>query len=90
MLPGVTTKIERDASGGRSMVVIEHKEDLNPQIIVKGSKGEALATYSVPTGAQVAVDEGKELMLAQSLPNSKTSLQNTGYYRRFAKSCGII
>ena len=44
MLPGVTTKIERDASGGRSMVVIEHKEDLNPQIIVKDSKGDALAT----------------------------------------------
>ena len=61
MLPGVTTKIERDASGGRSMVVIEHKEDLNPQIIVKDSKGEALATYSVPTGAQVAVDEGTRI-----------------------------
>ena len=26
MLPGVTTKVERDASGGRSMVVIEHKK----------------------------------------------------------------
>ena len=37
MLPGVTTKVERDASGGRSMVVIEHKEDLNPQIIVQDS-----------------------------------------------------
>ena len=61
MLPGVTTKIERDASGGRSMVVIEHKEDLNPQIIVKDSKGVALATYSVPTGAQVAVDEGTRI-----------------------------
>ena len=61
MLPGVTTKIERDASGGRSMVVIEHKEDLNPQIIVKDSKGDAKATYSVPTGAQVAVDEGTRI-----------------------------
>ncbi|MEC7802681.1 MAG: DNA-directed RNA polymerase subunit beta' [Verrucomicrobiota bacterium] len=61
MLPGVTTKIERDASGGRSMVVIEHKEDLNPQIIVKDSKGDAIATYSVPTGAQVAVDEGTRI-----------------------------
>jgi DNA-directed RNA polymerase subunit beta' len=57
MLPGVTTKVERDASGGRSMVVIEHKEDLNPQVIVKDTKGNALATYSIPTGAQVAVDE---------------------------------
>ena len=69
MLPGVTTKIERDASGGRSMVVIEHKEDLNPQIIVKDSKGDALATYSVPTGAQVAVDEGTRIDAGSSMPN---------------------
>ena len=61
MLPSVTTKVERDASGGRSMVVIEHKEDLHPQVIVKDSSGNALATYSVPTGAQVAVDEGTKI-----------------------------
>ena len=61
MLPGVTTKVERDASGGRSMVVIEHKEDLNPQIIVQDTSGNSLATYSVPTGAQVAVDEGTRI-----------------------------
>ena len=61
MLPGVTTKVEKDASGGKSMVVIEHKEDLNPQIIVKDTSGKALATYSVPTGAQVAVDEGTRI-----------------------------
>ncbi|MDA8823258.1 DNA-directed RNA polymerase subunit beta' [Opitutales bacterium] len=61
MLPGVTTKVERDASGGRSMVVIEHKEDLNPQVIVKDPSGNPIATYSVPTGAQVAVDEGTRI-----------------------------
>jgi len=61
MLPGVTTKVDRDATGGRSMVVIEHKEDLNPQIIVKDTSGNPLATYSVPTGAQVAVDEGTKI-----------------------------
>jgi len=61
MLPGVTTKVEKDASGGKSMVVIEHKEDLNPQIIVKDTSGKPLATYSVPTGAQVAVDEGTRI-----------------------------
>ena len=44
------------------MVVIEHKEDLHPQVIVKDSNGNDLATYSVPTGAQVAVDEGTKLM----------------------------
>ena len=68
MLPGVTTKVDRDASGGRSMVVIEHKEDLNPQIIVRDTSGNPLATYSVPTGAQVAVDEGTKIDAGLSLP----------------------
>ena len=38
-----------------------NKEDLNPQVIVKDSSGNAIATYSVPTGAQVAVDEGTRI-----------------------------
>ena len=70
MLPGVTTKVEKDASRGKSMVVIEHKEDLNPQIIVKDTSRKALATYSVPTGAQVAdgVLELMRVLLSRKLP----------------------
>ena len=60
MLPGVTTKVERDASE-EGPWSIEHKEDLHPQVIVKDSNGNDLATYSVPTGAQVAVDEGTKI-----------------------------
>ena len=62
MLPGVTTKVERDASGGRSMVVIEHKEDLHPQVIVKDSSGNDLATYSVPTGLRWPLTREPKLM----------------------------
>ena len=56
MLPGVTTKVEKDACG-KSMVVIEHKEDLNPQIIVKDTseKHLLLTQYLL---VPVAVDEG--------------------------------
>ncbi|MDE0575327.1 MAG: DNA-directed RNA polymerase subunit beta' [Opitutales bacterium] len=61
MIPGVTTKAERDASGGRAMVVIEHKEDLNPQVEIRDEKGKIIATYSIPTGAQVSVDEGTRI-----------------------------
>ena len=66
MLPGVTTKVEKDASGGKSMVVIEHKEDLNPQIIVKDTSGKPLATYSVPTVLRLRLMKAQELTLVQS------------------------
>jgi len=89
MLPGVTTKVERDASGGRSMVVIEHKEDLNPQVIVKDSSGNDLATYSVPTGAQVAVDEGTKIdagsIIAKSPRQASKTQDITGGLPRVAE-----
>jgi len=59
MIPGVTVKRELDESSGRiATVVIEHKEDLNPQIEVLNEKGKPLAAYSIPVGAQIAVNEG--------------------------------
>ncbi|HEU5078099.1 MAG TPA: DNA-directed RNA polymerase subunit beta' [Opitutaceae bacterium] len=58
MIPGVTVKRELDESSGRiATVVIEHKEDLNPQIEVRDDKGKPLAAYSIPVGAQIAVNE---------------------------------
>ncbi len=58
MIPGVTVKRELDESSGRiATVVIEHKEDLNPQIEVRDASGKPLAAYSIPVGAQIAVNE---------------------------------
>jgi len=59
MIPGVTVKRELDESSGRiATVVIEHKEDLNPQIEVRDAKNKPLSAYSIPVGAQIAVNEG--------------------------------
>jgi DNA-directed RNA polymerase subunit beta' len=59
MIPGVTVKRELDESSGRiATVIIEHKEDLNPQIEVRDAKNKPLAAYSIPVGAQIAVHEG--------------------------------
>jgi DNA-directed RNA polymerase subunit beta' len=73
MIPGVTTKTERDASGGRAMLVIEHKEDFNPQVEIHDAKGKVIATYSIPTGAQVSVDEGTRIDAGSII--AKTSRQ---------------
>ena len=59
MILGVTVKREKDDASGRiASTVIEHKEDLNPQIVIRNDKGEPVASYSVPTGAQISVNEG--------------------------------
>ena len=59
MIPGVTVKRELDEASGRiATVVIEHKEDLNPQIEVRDEANKPLASYAIPVGAQIAVNEG--------------------------------
>lgn len=69
MILGVTIKRENNPSTGQiAIVVTEHKEDLNPQVkIYEASEGEKsssskeeklLATYSIPTNAQLQVNEG--------------------------------
>src|SRR6266446_3924830 len=42
-------------------VIIEHKEDLHPQIVIVGDKKEVLASYSIPAGAHVIVEEDQKI-----------------------------
>ncbi len=63
MILGITMAKKKDeASGSSSLVVVEHKEDLHPQIVITDPKTkDILATYSVPAGAFLAVQEGKKI-----------------------------
>jgi DNA-directed RNA polymerase subunit beta' len=44
-----------ETTGQEAMVVIEHKEDLHPQIIIVDEQGEALASYAIPSDAHIVV-----------------------------------
>jgi len=62
MIAGVTIKRDVDeATGLMGTVIIEHKEDLHPQIVIVGEKKEVLASYSIPAGAHVIVEEGQKV-----------------------------
>ncbi len=56
IIEGVTMKQEMDETTGQeAMVIIEHKEDLHPQIIISDDKGEVVANYPIPSGAHIVV-----------------------------------
>ena len=76
MMEGLTTKVEKDAEGNRSTVVIEHKEDLNPRIEVHNAKGVLQATYPIPTGARVEFGEGSSIEEGSII--AKTSRESSG------------
>jgi DNA-directed RNA polymerase subunit beta' len=90
MIPGVTVKREFDESSGRiATVVIEHKEDLNPQIEVRDAKRTLLAAYSIPVGAQIAVNEGDTIapgaLLAKTPRQASKTKDITGGLPRVAE-----
>jgi DNA-directed RNA polymerase subunit beta' len=90
MIPGVTVKRELDESTGRiATVVIEHKEDLNPQIEVRDAAGKATAAYSIPVGAQMVVSEGDTIspgaLLAKTPRQASKTKDITGGLPRVAE-----
>jgi DNA-directed RNA polymerase subunit beta' len=63
IIEGVTMKQETDETTSQeAMVVIEHKEDLHPQVIISNDKGEVVANYPIPSGAHIVVSEGEKIV----------------------------
>ena len=60
--PGVTMTEELDATTGLTeRVIIEHKEDYHPQIVIVGSNDEVIAFYPIPTGAHIVVKDAQQI-----------------------------
>jgi len=90
IIEGVTMKQETDeATGQENIVIIEHKEDLHPQILILDHKKEALASYAIPAGAHVVVAEGTEIvagsLLAKTPRKSAKTKDITGGLPRVAE-----
>ncbi len=79
MIQGVTIKKEVDeATGVMGTVVIEHKEDLHPQIVIVDEKTkEVLASYSIPAGAHVAVAEKSKVQAGTLLAKTPRKVAKT-------------
>ena len=79
MIPGVTIRKEVDeATGVMGTVVIEHKEDLHPQIVITDeSKKNVLASYSIPAGAHIEVKEGAKVPAGQRLARTPRKIAKT-------------
>ena len=78
MIQGVTIRKEVDeATGVMGTVVIEHKEDLHPQIVIVGEKKEVFASYSIPAGAHIEVKEGQKVPAGTRLARTPRKIAKT-------------
>ena len=63
IIEGVTMKQEVDETTGQeAMVIVEHKEDLHPQVNMLDERGDVLASYPIPSGAHIVVAEGEKIV----------------------------
>jgi len=78
LIPGVTIRKEVDeATGVMGTVVIEHKEDLHPQIVIVSDQKEILASYSIPAGAHIEVKENSRVQAGQRLAKTPRKIAKT-------------
>ncbi len=78
LIDGVTMRREKDeVSGAMGTVVIEHKEDLHPQIVILGEKRDLLASYSIPAGAHITVEKGKKVAAGALLAKTPRKISKT-------------
>ena len=90
IIEGVTMKQEVDETTGQeAMVIIEHKEDLHPQIIITSDKGEPIASYAIPAGAHIVVGESDKIvagtLMAKTPRKSSKTKDITGGLPRVAE-----
>ncbi|RKY37145.1 MAG: DNA-directed RNA polymerase subunit beta' [Candidatus Omnitrophota bacterium] len=87
---GLTMRKETDSSTGLTdMVIIDHKADYHPQIIICDAKNNVLAFYTIPFGAHIVVKHGSSVdagALLAKIPRKITKTKDiTGGLPRVAE-----
>ncbi len=87
MIPAVTIRKEVDeATGVMGVVVIEHKEDLHPQIVIVDDRKEVLASYSIPAALTSRSRKARRSRRASVSPRTHAKdREDEGHHRRLPR-----
>ena len=78
ILEGKTMKLERDAESRVSRkVIIEHKGDLHPQIIIEDDSGNRAAIHPLPEKAYIEVEDGQKIEAGTLIAKTPREIQGT-------------
>jgi len=78
ILEGETIRVEEERKGQAGKpVVIEHKGDTHPQIIIEDSEGKILDVHYLPAGARIEVVEGQQVRTGQLLAHQSRATGGT-------------
>ena len=67
VVDGETMRTEKDPSGHIRRLIIDHRGELHPQIVVEDTDGKPLDVYYLPERAHIIVDEGTTISAGAAL-----------------------
>ncbi len=68
VIEGETMRVEEERKGQKGRpVVIEHKGDKHPQVVIEGPDGKILDVHYLPSKARIEVEEGEEVTAGKLL-----------------------
>jgi DNA-directed RNA polymerase subunit beta' len=77
VIEGETTRHEKDPSGHVRRMVMEHKGDLHPQIVIEDESGKILDFYYLPEKAYIEVNEGDTISAGTLLAKTPREVSGT-------------
>jgi DNA-directed RNA polymerase subunit beta' len=77
IVEGETLRKERDPGGSERWVIMEHKGDLHPQVVIEDDRGQNLAFYYVPEKAHLEVREGQTVTAGSLLAKTPREVSGT-------------
>jgi len=76
--PGITMREEIDeATGLMNRVIVEHKGDFHPQVVIETDKGELLAVYGLPVGAHLMLKEKQTVKTGDMIAKTARKFSQT-------------
>src|SRR5262249_47036889 len=77
IVEGDTMRIEKDPSGHERRLIMEHKGELHPQIVLEDETGRPLDIYYLPEKAHIEVIEGKTVSAGTLLAKTPREVAGT-------------
>jgi len=77
VIQGETMRMEKDPSGHQRRIIMEHKGDLHPQIVLEDAAGKILDFYYMPERANIEVGEGQQISAGTLLAKTPREVAGT-------------
>ncbi|MGE3775705.1 MAG: DNA-directed RNA polymerase subunit beta' [Pirellulaceae bacterium] len=61
VVEGETMRLEKDTSGNARRLIVDHKGELHPQVVLEDADGKPLDVYFLPERAHIVVEEGQQI-----------------------------